>query len=232
MNKNLFNKKYIKYQNKIKKIQLGGDKINILVGCHCVSVHENINLIYKKTGEIIESNEIEKLKEKNINTISYIDINCSPDNTTQFNNWKDIPENSNNIIWLLHCPIYGFHQPYHDGKYKLNRKVLNHAIPILKEIYINAYRILRPNGYMLIQIPSFLSETTYKMILTILFNINKDGILPSDGVPFEKFNDKDKFENELFIFEPIRNDQLDFVIDTYDILDFIDEMINIKITKK
>jgi hypothetical protein len=121
--------------------------MNILFGCHCKnSQHSELLISSSKYGKY-ENLYNPKIQHKyNIDNIYFIDTDtttCTP-NDTQYTDWNNIPSNSMDIVFLVHCPIYG---TFFSDKYN---KRSNDELEPFTQISEHAMRILKPNGRLII----------------------------------------------------------------------------------
>jgi hypothetical protein len=121
--------------------------MNILFSCHCkYSQHSELLISSSKYGKFEKLYNTKIQNKYNIDNIYFIDTDtttCTP-NDTQYTNWNNIPSNSMDIIFLVHCPIYG---TFFSDKYN---KRANDELEPFTQISEHSMRILKPNGRLII----------------------------------------------------------------------------------
>jgi hypothetical protein len=121
--------------------------MNILFSCHCkYSQHSELLISSSKYGKFEKLYNPKIQNKYNIDNIYFIDTDtttCTP-NDTQYTNWNNIPSNSMDIIFLVHCPIYGI---FFSDKYN---KRANDELEPFSQISEHSMRILKPNGRLII----------------------------------------------------------------------------------
>ena len=133
--------------------------------CHCKELHDNIVI-----NDTPVTNDI--LHQNNIKSIRYIDTSESiladspicKQTTEQYTNWANVPNLSFDSIWTVHCPIYGETTSVKDE--------LQNSI--WKNILIDGYRILKPNGTMFIY---GFSEILALILSKVPYDINRRWII-------------------------------------------------------
>lgn len=124
--------------------------MNILFSCHCkYSQHSELLVSSSKYGKFGKLYNPSVQSQYGIENIYFIDTDvtqCSPSDT-QYTNWSAIPSNSMDIIFLVHCPIYGI---FFSDKYKNGD---DDATNPFDEISKHSMRILKENGRLII--PSY-----------------------------------------------------------------------------
>jgi SAM-dependent methyltransferase len=123
--------------------------MNILIACHCKKTHMPVYLTDSLTNpkaqyySLYDEQQYEKIKNQyGIANIDYIDIHCQKDanNNNQFSKWSDLPRKYD-IIFLIHCPIFGLF--YDEEEYKY--------IDSLRKMYSDMREHLKPRGYIYIE---------------------------------------------------------------------------------
>jgi hypothetical protein len=96
-----------------------------------------------KYYSLYDEQQLAKIKQEyGIANIDYIDIRCTIDKENhQYKNWNDLPPRKYDIIFLIHCPVYGIFVD--DTEYKY--------INEYRKMYSDMRNHLKRNGYIYIE---------------------------------------------------------------------------------
>jgi len=123
--------------------------MNILIACHCKASHMPVYITTSITNSkakyhsLYDEQQLAKIKQEyGIANIDYIDIRCTIDKENhQYKNWNDLPPRKYDIIFLIHCPVYGLFVD--DTEYKY--------INEYRKMYSDMRNHLKRNGYIYIE---------------------------------------------------------------------------------
>ena len=117
--------------------------MDILISCQCEATHDPI-YIFDASGDFrpLASLTADELSDVNINSFSFIDIECDQSNR-QYTSWASVPDASRDAIYLMNCPVYNeLRDPHH--------RITTMSRTIWSNLMNDAWRVLRPGGKIII----------------------------------------------------------------------------------
>lgn len=138
--------------------------MDILIACHCKAQHKPVYITdslnnpttTNKASKYISlydtsPKNIKKLKELfNIARIDYIDKRCDEDARIQYASWDRLPESGYDMVYLVHCPIYGLFNGYNDF-----------GVKYMKVFFEAIRKSLKPDGKIYIEFNKHNKDTRF-----------------------------------------------------------------------
>jgi len=155
---------------------------NLLVACHCESLHGPVKIIGSEGSE-----------GKEFDTIQYIDTNegihesvekCK-ESDNQYTKWHDIPNSSIDYIYIASCPLYG---DLYTGR------MYEDTTAMWRSLDKHGWNVLKANGKIIIPINKHIKpDQKLKKILKTLMPLWNCKIVSS--IPFSL----EGYDSEMYI---------------------------------
>jgi SAM-dependent methyltransferase len=119
--------------------------MDVLVACHCHKQKLKITQ-FPNEGNILNKRVFAKY---GIQSLKYMEINGCEEGFKQYIDWKAIPNERFDRIWLMNCPVY-MHKSRFQRIIEGTSTITGEHANILNDLFNEGWRILKPGGKIVI----------------------------------------------------------------------------------